>query len=49
MQTRWQKNGNISHLKQVKHKEIKNYTASVYKCLGIYYQKMQSTVPELGS
>lgn len=35
MQTRWQKKYYISHFKQVKHTEIKNYTASVYKRLGI--------------
>lgn len=35
MQTRWQKNDYISHLKQVKHTEVKNYTVSVYKHLGI--------------
>lgn len=29
--------------------EMKNYTVSVYKYLGIQYQMMQPTVPNLGS
>lgn len=39
----------VTYLKQVTHKEIKYYIVPVYKCFGIQYQKVQSTVPELGS